>query len=394
MHSPTRTPLGLILVLWLAGLCAAGQFAKISLVLVELQAIYPGHGTMAGLLVTLLSFMGVILGLFTGMIVARFGFRKPLITALLLGAALSAMQATLPPFSFMLASRFVEGVSHLLIVVAAPTLIARVSTDQNRHMAMTLWGTFFGVAFALVAFFGLPLVKAFGLPSLFLAHATAMLIIAIALFLMLPRSEVQAGALAGMSFSEVVTRHVETYRSPHMSAPALGWLFYTLSFVSMLTVLPGLLPPDQRSFASATMPLAGIAMSLTFGVLLLRNLSAIQVVKLGFLLAAVCMLFMWYIKDSGWPAIMLFAVLGLVQGATFAAVPQLNHDPRHQAYANGAMAQMGNLGNLTGTVILLWMLQQLGQTGLIIFGVACFVSGLVVHVWLDHQRTITRAAHH
>ncbi len=300
---------------------------------------------------------------------ARFGFRKPLITALLLGAALSAMQATLPPFSFMLASRFVEGVSHLLIVVAAPTLIARVSTDQNRHMAMTLWGTFFGVAFALVAFFGLPLVKAFGLPSLFLAHATAMLIIAIALFLMLPRSEVQAGALAGMSFSEVVTRHVETYRSPHMSAPALGWLFYTLSFVSMLTILPGLLPLDQRSFASATMPLAGIAMSLTFGVLLLRNLSAIQVVKLGFLLAAVCMLFMWYIKDSGWPAIMLFAVLGLVQGATFAAVPQLNHDPRHQAYANGAMAQMGNLGNLTGTVILLWMLQQLGQTGLIIFGV-------------------------
>jgi MFS transporter, DHA1 family, inner membrane transport protein len=195
MHSPARTPLGLIFVLWLAGLCAAGQFAKISLVFPELQTIYPGHGTTAGFLVTLISFMGVVLGLFTGMIVARFGFRKPLIVALLLGAVLSAMQATLPPFAVMLASRFVEGLSHLLIVVAAPTLIARVSTDRSRPLTMTLWGTFFGVAFALVGFLGLPLVKAFGLPALFIAHAAAMLAVAAALVMMLPRSEVQASAI-------------------------------------------------------------------------------------------------------------------------------------------------------------------------------------------------------
>ncbi len=394
MPSPTRTPIGLIFVLWLAGLCAAGQFAKISLVFPELQAIYPGHGTAAGLLVTLISFMGVVLGLFTGMIVARFGFRKPLIAAMLLGAALSAFQATLPPFPLMLASRFVEGLSHLLIVVAAPTLIAWISSDRIRPMTMTLWGTFFGVAFALVGFFGLPLVNAFGLPSLFIAHAIAMLIIATALFSMLPRSEVQTGAMTGISLSEVIARHAETYRSPHMAAPALGWLFYTLGFVSLLTVLPGLLPPDQRSFAASTMPLAGIAISLTFGVLLLRYVSAIQVVKLGFLLSAACMLLMWYFNDSGWPAITLFAVLGLVQGATFAAVPQLNQDPRRQAYANGAMAQMGNLGNLSGTVILLWLLQQFGQTGLIIFGAACYVSGLTIHLWLHHKRTLTHAARH
>ncbi len=394
MPYPTRTPLGLIFVLWLAGLCAAGQFAKISLVFPELQAVYPGHGTTAGFLVTLISFMGVVLGLFTGMIVARFGFRKPLITALLLGAALSALQATLPPFPLMLASRFVEGLSHLLIVVAAPTLIARVSTDKDRPLTMTLWGTFFGVAFALVGFVGLPLVKAWGIPALFIAHAATMLAVAVALWAMLPRAEVQAGAIAGLNLTEVIARHAETYRSPSMSAPALGWLFYTLSFVSMLTVLPGLLPPDQRTFAASAMPLAGIAMSLTLGVLLLRHITAIQVVMLGFLLSAACMLLMWFFKESGWVAIALFAVLGLVQGATFASVPQLNHDARHQAYANGAMAQMGNLGNLTGTVVLLWLLQHLGHDGLILFGLVCFVSGLAVHLWLHHRRTLTHAARH
>jgi MFS transporter, DHA1 family, inner membrane transport protein len=79
----------------------------------------------------------------------------------------------------------------------------------------------------------------------------------------------------------------------------------------------------------------------------------------------------------------------------FSAIPQLNPDPRAQAYANGALAQMGNLGNLTGTVILLWLLDQLGQMGLIIFGLACYAAGLAVHMWLERRRKpLTHAARH
>jgi MFS transporter, DHA1 family, inner membrane transport protein len=68
---PARTPIALVFTLWLAGLCAAGQFAKVSLFFPELIAVYPGHGTTAGFLVTLISLMGVGLGLFAGMIIAR-----------------------------------------------------------------------------------------------------------------------------------------------------------------------------------------------------------------------------------------------------------------------------------------------------------------------------------
>jgi MFS transporter, DHA1 family, inner membrane transport protein len=394
MSSPQRTPYILVFVLWLAGLCAAAQFAKISLIFPELQAIYPGYGTAAGFLVTLISFMGVILGLFTGMMIARFGFRKPLIAALLLGAGLSAVQATLPPFPLMLASRLVEGLSHLAIVVAAPTLIARLSTERDRPIAMTVWGTFFGVAFAVVGYFGLPLVKAYGLPALFFAHAAAMLTIAAALFAMMPRAEVQASTAAGLTLTDVLSRHRETYGSPSMSAAALGWLFYTLSFVSLITVIPGLLAEDQRTIATTLMPLAGIALSMTAGVWLLRHISAVQVTKLGFVLSALSLAAIWFAPTSAWPAIILFSVLGLVQGASFAAIPQLNPDSRSQAYANGALAQMGNLGNLSGTVILLWMLDQLGHSGLIVFGVVCYTSGFAVHTWLERKRALTHAARH
>jgi MFS transporter, DHA1 family, inner membrane transport protein len=394
MTSTERTPYTLVLVLWLAGLCAAGQFAKISLIFPELQAIYPGYGMATGFLVTLISFVGVAFGLFAGMIVTQFGFRKPLLLSLLLGATLSALQATLPPFPVMLGSRLLEGISHLTIVVAAPTLLARLATNRDRPFVMTLWGTFFGVAFALFGFFGVPLAKQYGLPLLFIAHAVAMIMVCCALFLMLPRSEVSASAGERLTVSRLIKRHAECYRSPSISAPALGWLFYTLSFVSMLTVLPGLLPTGERLLAATLMSLAGIGVSVTFGIWLLNRITAVQIVKLGFTLSAVCVALMGLFPSQAWPAITLFAILGLVQGASFAAIPQLNPDDRSQAYANGAMAQMGNLGNLTGTVILLWMLDRFGQTGMILFGLACYGSGFAAHAWAERRRALTHVAPH
>ena len=119
MKAP-RTPVALILALWIGGLCAAAQFAKISLVFPELLALYPQAGAAAGFLVSLLSFIGMLLGLFAGMIVAQLGYRQLLLAAFLLGAVLSTYQATLPSFEMMLASRLLEGASHLVIVVARP----------------------------------------------------------------------------------------------------------------------------------------------------------------------------------------------------------------------------------------------------------------------------------
>ncbi|SDL95030.1 MFS transporter [Aliiruegeria lutimaris] len=140
-----RTPVGLVLALWAAGLGAAGQFAKISVQFSFLQDIYPEAGVGLGFLVSLISFLGIGLGLFAGLIVTRLGFRRMLIPALLLGGLISCIQALMPSLPILLVSRVIEGASHLVIVVAAPTLIGQVSAPQHRAAAMTLWSTFFGV---------------------------------------------------------------------------------------------------------------------------------------------------------------------------------------------------------------------------------------------------------
>ena len=392
MRRPVPPPVT-VLALWVAGLCAAAQFAKVALVLPELGRVYPDAGASLGFLVSAISVVGIAFGLVAGLLTVRFGPRRLLLASLALGAAASLAQALLPPLPLLLASRVLEGVSHLGIVVAAPTLVAATSADRWRPAAMTLWGTFFGVSFALTAWLGLPLVEARGVGALFLAHAACAAATAALLAAVLPPEagpvpEPGPGAAAASPFAldELVRRHARAWSSPFVAAPAAGWLFYTVTFVALLAVLPGLMPPEERAIAAAAMPLASIVSSMTLGVALLRRTSAVRTLGTGFAAAAALTATLAFVPVGPAAGIALFAALGLVQGASFASIPELNPDVADQALANGALAQAGNLGNACGTPLLLALL-ALGGTGAMIAAVAaCYVAGIAAHVALARRR--------
>ena len=227
----------LILALWGAGLGAAMQYAKISVIYDLLGGIYPEGGAALGWLVSVVGGIGIVLGVVAAMLVARVRYRRALLAALWLGALVSLGQALLPPLPVMLGLRVIEGISHLSIVVAAPTLIAQIATDHQRGLALTLWGTFFGVAFAVMAWGGLPFARAAGIPALFAAHAAYMAGFA---FYLAPRLRTlpEEGDIPAFSLTTILNTHKAIYTSPRIAAPAAGWLFYSFCFVSILTVLP------------------------------------------------------------------------------------------------------------------------------------------------------------
>ncbi|MGY9049966.1 MAG: MFS transporter, partial [Rhodobacterales bacterium] len=304
-------PLAMILLLWAAGLGAAGQFAKISVAFPALQLTYPEAGAALGFAVSLLSFIGMVLGLVAGMIVARLGYRRLLLTGLVLGALMSALQASLPAFPLLLASRLIEGLSHLIIVVAAPTFIAELATDRLRPFAMTLWSTFFGLAYALAAWGGLPLIAAYGPGALFALHAAYMALMAGVLWRTLPHLDRVKDT--PLSVKEMLRQHLQIYRDPHLNAAALGWLCYTLTFVALLTVLPLVLGPDAPSWLLGVLPLTSIAVSMTLVVALLKLMPAIRVMMLGFGLSAAAVCLILAQPGAIWPVVTLFATLALVQ---------------------------------------------------------------------------------
>ncbi|MCX7560048.1 MFS transporter [Sulfitobacter sp. F26204] len=375
----------LVLLLWGAGLGGAAQYAKIAVIFDLLPDLYPQAGSSLGWVVSLVGFVGILFGVAAGLLVARIRYRRALLAALWIGAAVSLFQASLPPLPWMLLSRIVEGVSHLAIVVAAPTLIAQLCAPSDRGLALTLWGTFFGVAFAVLAFGGRPLALGLGPAALFAAHSLYMAVFA---FLLASRLRALPGKQQHPAFSlrKILQDHVTIYRSAHIAAPAAGWLFYTFSFVSLLTLLPPYLAPEIRAIVVTAMPLTSIAVSMTFGVMLLRFLPAVRVVECGFGASALCMVWLWCAPASPWACIALAGTLGLVQGASFAAVPQLNKTAATQAQANGAMAQMGNIGNTLGTPVIALALAAMGYQALPVVAGIVLALGLFVHLLLGRLR--------
>ncbi len=381
-----------VLLLWAAGLGAATQFAKIAVPFAEVALLYPDNAGSIGWLLSIISLIGALLGALSGAIAGRVGPASLLISGLILGGAISLFQATLPGFGIMLTSRVLEGLSHLAIVVAAPTLIAQITRGRARDVAMVLWSTFFGVAFALNAWIGLPLVQQFGLQAYFALHGCLMVLIAGLIAACRLRVDLGPATVANWDLQTFAWAHVRTYSSPFVSAPAIGWFFYTLTFVSLLAILPGRLPDDISAQIAGLMPLAGIALSLLAVPFLLSVMPCVAVVTLGFGLGIVTIAAALLGFSLAVICVVLFAVLGLVQGGSFAAVPELNETANAQALGYGALAQMGNAGNLIGTPVLLAILWRTSQGGMLIAVIGFYAAAMVAHFWLARRRAVLRRA--
>ena len=372
-----RSSIGLILLLYGAGLGAAAQLGKIASSFPMLREAYPANDVVQGLLLSLVSLMGVVLGVVAGQLVASQGYKRMLVAGLALGGAMSLLQALLPPLPVFMASRLIEGLSHLAIVVAAPTLINLVTAERHRYLSMTLWSSFFGVAFAVLAFVAPVVLPITGLGGFYGWHGAYMLLFAALIAMVLPASGVSRSALPGLK--DALMRHVSAYSSPRESPAALGWLCYTLTYVSILTVLPPYLPADQRVMIATILPLASILSSFVIGAGLMRFLTAVTVTQIGFIAAACAAAWLMVSGISPAPLVAIFLALGLVQSASFAVIPELNTTAEGQALATGAVAQTGNLGNALGTPLLLALVGALGVTALPVALIALYLLGIAAH---------------
>ncbi len=383
-----RPPLFLSIALFLAGLGAAGQFAKIGVIFDYVSAAYADASvTWLGLLVSGVGMVGLVFGSTAGIILARMGTRSVLVGALLAGAALSFIQSLMLPLPMFLVLRFLEGFSHLAIVVCGPVIIAETLTGKDRDFGMTLWSTFFAVCFAFMAWAGRPLVEAYGVGWLFVAHGIYMAVMALIMLTLLPKDV--ARTHEPLSLSNIVRQHGEIYASPRIAAPALGFMFYTMMYVAILSLLPPMMGTHQ-TFVGTAVPLVSIAASLTLGAYLIARYPAVGVVQIGFAIAALAVMIMWLgwgnalVSISG--ALLLSAAVGLVQSASFAAIGQLNDSHTDRSRATGAIAQLGNVGTTSGTPILAALIAAYGINGLAAFAFLLSIGGIVIHSWLKARR--------
>ena len=329
----------LILLIFVIGLNAAAQVIKISLTLHPLSIEFNKSLPEISFLVSLVGLISILFGLVTGNIVAAFGSRRVMLIALLIGAITSLLEALLPQFLLMSILRLIEGFSHLALVVAAPAMLAHVANDRDRPIAMALWATFFGMAFAIGTVVVPKLLAWGGLQLLFASHGFFLLILTVLLAWRAPYSKKMSLSLKFLS------THFTTYSTPELCTPGLGFVFYTFIYVAFLTFLPDVVSHQSWQF---WLPLVSLSATLLAGwlarflnVLTISLIGFSMIIVGGFAVLANFELAIW----------VMFIGLGLVPAAQFAMIPVLNVSEADRAIASGAIAQMGNIGTASGTPV-------------------------------------------
>ncbi len=329
----------MIVLLWSTGLLAAAQFAKLTLTLEGLQAVYPAAPF--ALAVSGVSVVGILCGAMAGFLVAKIGARQSVLAAVVLSACVSLVQGLEMPFGAFMASRIFEGMGHLLLVVALPTMMAVLAKPNDKPVVMGLWGTFFGVGYALLALV-VPSIEAWGgLRTVYVAHGLLLLAIFPILYARLPVVMTGDGV-----FPNVAVLHRAIYTRPRAFAPGLGHGIYTSIFIALVAFLPGVL---GAPWLTAVLPLANLSGTFVSG-FVARRVAASHLSIVCFAVAGVLFVVLGLTGSIAVALVALFFT-GLTAGANFAAVPELNETAEQQARANGALAQIGNIGTFSGTPI-------------------------------------------
>ena len=344
--SQPRSDWFLILLVFVIGLNAAAQVIKISLTLHPLSIEFNRSLPEISILVSLVGLISILFGLVTGNIVATFGARRVMLIALLIGAFTSLLEALLPQFLLMSILRLIEGFSHLALVVAAPAMLAHVANDRDRPIAMALWATFFGMAFAIGTVVIPKLLAWGGLQLLFASHGFFLLILTVLLAWRAPYSKKMSLNLKFLS------THFTTYSTPELCTPGLGFVFYTFIYVAFLTFLPDVVSHQSWQF---WLPLLSLTATLLAG-WLARFLNVLTISLTGFsMIVAGGFAVLANFELAIW---IMFIGLGLVPAAQFAMIPVLNVSEADRAIASGAIAQMGNIGTASGTpvfaILIVW----------------------------------------
>jgi len=367
MPFPQSTQWPRVIVLWLCGVLAAMQFSKISFAFLALQAQYAITPAQTGLLLSTVGMVGLVFGVTVGLFAQAIGYRRLLLVGLGLGALLAWLQSLTPGYLLFWVTRALEGASHLAVVVAAPTLIVANCVPRHRSIAMGLWSTFVGVAFALTAATGGWVVNHFQVSGLLRWHAVGMAGMFLVALLLVPTDVHTPAEKRWPQLASLPRHHLTVYAEWTTALPGACFFFYTLMAISLMTFLPQYGGPDGPWLA-IVLPLVSIFGSFSAGWMAQHVVKPVLLVRLSFMGVGLAGLVLWGCFGLGIgiapAAIMLMYLAGQTGGAAYALIPSLNAASAMQARANGALAQLGNLGSTLGPPVFAWLIAAWGTAGL------------------------------
>ena len=202
----------------LLGVIAAIYIGKLPPAIPVLRAEFNLSLGQSAWMVSMFNTLGVAASIFMGLLTARAGAWRLCVTgaaAMLLGAVAGASAAGTTQ---LLASRFLEGVGFLCIVVAAPGLLMAATADADRKRVFSFWGAYMPTGTTLGMLLAPLLIAAHGWRALWLL--TAGFAAAAIVLLMLRKVDYVVPRVARAEAPASIKREAAATEAAAVAAPA------------------------------------------------------------------------------------------------------------------------------------------------------------------------------
>jgi MFS transporter, DHA1 family, inner membrane transport protein len=349
---------------WLLIGCGVVAAAQIGKAIISMPVIRVDLGLgldVAGLIVATFAALGASFGIGAGVTVQRIGVRRSLVGGMVAIALGNAIGSAASSEIVLLVARIVEGTGFFGVVLAIPSLLARIGDPKERDFVMAAWSAYMPAGIMLMLLIG-PLLPLIGWRQLWIASASIAVACAGLLAARAPTGGGHAVAGEIRFFSEAAS----VLRDRRCVILAFAFFAYSCQIFSMAFALPLLLtsthglPIGSAGLLSAAVLAVSTAGHILSGFLLRAGVpiwASIAAAFGGFAFASLGV-YSEALQPSMVAALAAVAlgIGGIAPGALYAAAPRAASNPRVVPSVIGLLQQASNLGQFTGPVVLaLWV---------------------------------------
>ena len=354
-----RTRWSVVLLAVAAGIVVAFQIGKIPASIPALQAALGLSLVDAGWTVSLLYAFAAATGLAAGAVADRVGARRVAVAGLLIAGGGGLVGGLAQDLWSLLASRVIEGMGAVSVLVSTPGLILRAVASRDMRLAMGLWGTFMPTGIAIMLLLTPALLAAIGWRGLWFANAG--IVTGFALWLWAGTRIAPDPAAPPEGRPSFWSDAAAVLRLPGAWLLAGQFGLYAFTFLCVTAFLPKYLiqahgwDTAAAAVATALVIAANAAGNLIGGWLTHRGAARWILIAIGVGTMGVTAWFIYqpWLGDALRIAVAgVFSLVGgLLPASIFASVQMHAPAPDKVAGVNGLILQATNIGQLAGPPI-------------------------------------------
>ena len=357
-----RTQVVLVIAAGIIGACQIGKVAiAVPLLRDDLGLSLVAISWIAGAY----ALLGVVGGLVAGFVVSHFSLRKVVIAGLGLIALGNLAGVVVASPTMLIASRVVEGIGFLGMVIACPTLLRTLVTPRTQQVVFALWASYVPVGGMLMLLVG-PVIMQGDWRWLWVFNGALAAAHALAMIAIRPAASEATVAIKRPTGQDVLA----VFRSGVPVLLATAFTLYSIQYFALSVFLPAFLIERMDLSLAA----AGILSAFVLGASAAGNICAGFVLRRG---AVLWVVFLVVFATIGLAGLVIFSdrspvflvaaasavclgVTGLLPSSVIVSMPRFAPTSQRLALSMGLVQHASSIGQLAGPAVLAFWVEWRG----------------------------------